>query len=118
MDSGHFDVAIQHAIVTDLSNHLPQEHFVADVRRRVELIVKLAPAAAKSGSPQHLAVQACFAQAGLTTHPLDLSASDAELATYFIAHVDPLDTERIINHLLACDGIESAYAKPRGEPPR
>lgn len=83
----------------------------------VELIVKLAPAAATPGSPAHRAVQACVTQAGVSIKPLHESTSEAELATYFIAHVDPAKLTNIVEQLLSCEGVDSAYAKPRGNPP-
>jgi hypothetical protein len=47
-------------------------------------------------------------------HPL---TSDPELATYFVAHVDPEGLDGVIETLAGCDGVEGAYPKPRGEPP-
>lgn len=90
---------------------------MSDVKDPVELIVKLAPAAAAPGSPGHLAVQACMAEAGVSIEPLHQSTSESELAAYFIAHVDPAKIENIVEQLLACEGVDSAYAKPRGKPP-
>jgi hypothetical protein len=91
---------------------------VSEMKDSVELIIKLAPAVAVPGSTGHLAVEACATRAGVTLKALHPSTSASELATYFIAHVDPEKAGNIIHELLACDGVESAYAKPRGEPPR
>jgi hypothetical protein len=102
----------------DFSNSLPRKHSVSDVKDPVELIVKLAPAAAAPGSAGHLAVQACITQVGVSIKPLHQSTSESELATYFIAHVDAAKIENVVKQLLACEGIEGAYAKPRGEPPQ
>jgi len=91
---------------------------VSNVKDPVELIVKLAPEATPPGSPGHLAVQACVTRAGVSIAPLHQSTPESELATYFIAHVDPAKIENIVEQLLACEGVESAYAKPPSEPPR
>lgn len=91
---------------------------MTDAAQPVELIIKLAPAAATPGSTEHRAVQACVAQEGISIRPLDESRSDAELTTYFIALVDPAMADRMIGRLLNCAGVESAYMKPSGEPPR
>lgn len=90
---------------------------MSDVKDPVELIVKLAPEAAAPGRPGHLAVQACVTRAGISIKPLHRSTPESELATYFIAHVDPAEIENIVEQLLACEGVESAYAKLGGEPP-
>lgn len=108
---------IQHAIVAGLTNQQPKVKVVTDAKR-IELIIKLSPVAARSGSPEYLALQDCLVEAGISISPLGKSAADQELATYFVAHVDPLRREHIIDQLLACPGVESAYTKPRGEPPR
>ncbi len=90
---------------------------MTDTTQPVELIIKLAPAAATPGSSEHRAIQACVAQEGISIRPLDQSRSDAELTTYFIALVDRAMADRIIARVLNCAGVESAYMKPSGEPP-
>lgn len=117
LDAPALDFPLQEFVVSDFSNSLPRKNSVSDVRDPVELIIKLAPEAAATGSPGHLAVQACVTRAGVSIKPLHQSTSESELATYFIAHVDPAKFKNIVEQLLACEGIDSAYAKPRGEPP-
>ena len=90
---------------------------MSEVKDPVELIVKLAPAAVEPGSPEHLAVRTCVARTGISITPLYQSASESELATYFVAYVNPAVIDNIIEQLLACEGVEGAYQKPRGETP-
>lgn len=104
-------------VLSGCSNNLPWGNSVSNMNAPVELIVKLAPAAVEPGSPGHRAVQACVTRAGVSIKPLHQSTSESELATYFIAHVDPAKIEHIVEQLLACEGVDSAYAKPRGKPP-
>jgi hypothetical protein len=86
-------------------------------RASAELILKLAPAATIAASPAHSSVRACVADLGISVSPLHPSTSDPELASYLVAHVDPAAVDRVIERLVACDGVEGAYAKPAGEPP-
>jgi hypothetical protein len=60
---------------------------------------------------------ACAAELGIALESLDPSASDAELASYHIAIVTPGTAARAIERLRQCDGVEAAFAKPRGETP-
>ena len=83
----------------------------------VEVIVKLAPEAMQAGSQSQLAVQACLARLGIATKPLHETTSDPELASYLVAHVAPSAVPVMIAELLACRGVDAAYAKPPGEPP-
>ena len=83
----------------------------------VEVIVKLAPAAAQANTTQARAVHACLASLGVALEPLHPSVTDPELATYAVTHVDEADAQAVIRQLNACEGVEGAYAKPRGEPP-
>ena len=83
----------------------------------IEVVVKLVPIAAEQQSPAYRAVQECAARIGVSIHPLYPSTSDPELSTYFIAHVDQAVSSSVVEQLLACEGVEGAYAKPRGEPP-
>jgi hypothetical protein len=82
-----------------------------------EVIAKLTPEAAASGTSEHRAVQSRAAELGVSLEPLHPSASDPELSTYFVVHVDPVSRQRVVEQLLGLDGVEGAYAKPRGEPP-
>jgi hypothetical protein len=84
----------------------------------VDVIVKLAPAAIVRESSTHGAVQACAAGLGIALEPLHPSTSDPELSSYFIAHVEPTAVNTVVERLLGCDGVEGAYPKPKGEPPR
>lgn len=59
----------------------------------------------------------CLARLGVALEPLHSSSTDPELATYAVTHVDEADAPTVISHLNACDGVEGAYLKPRGEPP-
>ncbi|HEV3363646.1 MAG TPA: hypothetical protein VG795_05795 [Acidimicrobiia bacterium] len=83
----------------------------------IDVIAKLTPEAAASGTSQHGAVQSRATELGISLEPLHASASDPELSTYFIVRVDPASRERVVEQLLGLDGVEGAYAKPRGEPP-
>jgi hypothetical protein len=73
----------------------------------VEVIVRLTSAEA----------QECAKRLGIVLERLHPGTSDPELATYAVAHVSSDTAEAIIADLRNCDGVEGAYAKPRGEPP-
>ena len=83
----------------------------------VEVVIKLAPAAIVKDSREYRAIQDCLAKLGVTLRRLHPSTSDPNLATYAVTHVDPGGVERLVQQLNRCDGVEGAYAKPRGEPP-
>jgi hypothetical protein len=91
---------------------------VSEIKNQVELIVKLAPESAAPESRAYLAVQACAARGGVSLRRLHQSTSESELATYLVAHVDPAKIETVVKQMLTCEGVESAYIKPRGEPPQ
>jgi hypothetical protein len=82
-----------------------------------ELIIKLAPVAIAFESAEHRSVQACAAGLGISVAALHPSTSDPELASYLVAQVDPAAIDRVIEQLVACDGVEGAYTKPAGAPP-
>ncbi len=82
---------------------------------RVELVVKLTPAAAP-GTVVHDVAVARAADLGIVLEPLDPSASDPELGTYHLALVRPDIAARAIEQLQQCEGVEAAFIKPRGEP--
>ena len=82
-----------------------------------EVIVKLTAAAASS-EPARQPVDACAAKLGVKLTRLHPSTTDPELSTYFAAHVDAAAVDRVVERLLTCEGVEGAYRKPRGEPPR
>ena len=82
-----------------------------------EVIVKLTPAAA-SAEPARRSVDACAANLGVKLTRLHPSTADSELSTYFATQVDAAAVDRVVERLLACEGVEGAYRKPRGEPPR
>ena len=83
----------------------------------VEVVVKLAPEAMLADSQARLSVQACIGRLGISMEPLHGSTSDPELGPYFVAHVDQTAVEGVLAELLACEGVDAAYAKPPGEPP-
>jgi hypothetical protein len=83
---------------------------------KVELVVKLAPETSRGGVA-HNALLACAAELGIALESLDPSASDDELATYHIALVTPDIAASAIVRLRQCNGVEAAFAKPRGETP-
>ncbi len=83
----------------------------------VELVVKLTPAAATADSPQERSVRALMAELHAPLEPLHPSASDDELATWFVAHVAADEVDGALDRLSGCDGVDGAYAKPGGEPP-
>ncbi len=83
----------------------------------IEVIVKLTQEAAAPDSPQHKAIDARAAQLGVSLAPLHPSTSDPDLASYAVAHVNPLEAEAVVDQLLRCNGVEGAYAKPPGAPP-
>ncbi|MDQ6798781.1 MAG: hypothetical protein M3011_12335 [Actinomycetota bacterium] len=88
-----------------------------DQPRAVDVIAKLTPDAAATGSVEHRLVQSRAADIGASLEPLHPATSDPELATYFLVHVDPAYRQRVVEQLLDVDGVEGAYVKPRGEPP-
>jgi hypothetical protein len=83
---------------------------------KVELVVKLAPATAR-GSAAHNTLLACVAELGIALESLDPSASEGELAGYHVAIVPSDTAARAIERLRQCEGVEAAFAKPRGETP-
>jgi len=83
----------------------------------IEVIVKLAPAAAVSGSPARRAVDACVADLDVALAPLHPSTTDRELATFLVAQVEPGTLDAALSRLRRCAGVEGAYPKPPGEPP-
>ena len=83
---------------------------------KVELIVKLVSGAAPGSATSH-SVIARAADHGITLEPVDRSASDIELAAFYVAFVAPEAAARAIDALRQCDGVETVYAKPRSEPP-
>lgn len=82
-----------------------------DADGSVEIIVKLVP-----GANTH-ALQACAARLGVSLQPLHPSAADRVLATYFVTRVASGAVEGVLAQLRQCDGVDAAYAKPRGEAP-
>ena len=84
----------------------------------VEVIVKLAvPADPGESSVAERSVHACAGELGLTLEPL-YGSSRSELDGFLVGHVDPGSAHGVVERLLACPGVEGAYVKPRGEPPR
>ena len=81
----------------------------------VEVIVKLADTGADADARRTLDV--CARDAGVTIAPLHPAAADRELATYFVARVEPHAVDDVIARFRACAGVEAAYAKPSAEPP-
>jgi hypothetical protein len=84
----------------------------------VEVIVKLAwPADAGESSVAERSVYACAGELGITLEPL-YGSTRSELDGYLVGRVDPAAADTAVERLLACPGVEGAYVKPRGEPPR
>jgi hypothetical protein len=81
----------------------------------VEVIVKLAAASADPAARR--ALEVCARDAGVAIAPLHPAAADRELATWFVARVEPDAVDDVIARLLACAGVEAAYAKASAEPP-
>jgi hypothetical protein len=84
----------------------------------VEVIVKLAaPADPGESSVAERSVHACAGELGLTLEPL-YGSSRSELDGFLVGRVDAGSAHGVVERLLACPGVEGAYVKPRGEPPR
>jgi hypothetical protein len=81
----------------------------------VEVIVKLADADANSAARRTLDL--CARDAGVAIAPLHPASSDRELATWFVARVEPHAVDDVIARFRSCAGVEAAYAKPSAEPP-
>jgi hypothetical protein len=77
----------------------------------IEVIVKLKRPNSRP------AVEACAARIGVSLQPLHPSTSDSELSTYFHTHVDPAALDLTLEKLRECEGVDGAYAKPRGDIP-
>ena len=84
---------------------------------QVEVVVKVAGAAGDEQSPANQAVQACAARLGIQLEAVHLPGSGPESGVYFTGMVNPAVLDSAIEQLLRCDGVEGAYAKPRGEAP-
>ena len=82
----------------------------------IDVIAKLTPEAAASGSIEHRLVQSQAADLGAALEPLHPTTSDPALATYFLVRVDAASRHSVVEQLLDLDGVEGAYAKPRGQP--
>jgi hypothetical protein len=74
----------------------------------VEIIVKLAPHAT-AGSAAHEAMLQCARNMGVALEPT--------IDTYHAALVPKEKATDALEQLRRCEGVEAAYAKPRGEPP-
>ncbi len=83
---------------------------------KVELVVKLSPAAAP-GSAAYESLLTCAADLGIVLESVNRSASDPELTGYYVAVVAQATATRAIEQLRQCDGVEAAFIKSRGEPP-
>lgn len=83
----------------------------------IEVIVKLTRDAAAPDSPKRKELQARADELGVLLAPLHPSTSDADLAAYAVARVDPSAADGIAEQLRRCDGVEGAYAKAPGAPP-
>jgi hypothetical protein len=81
----------------------------------VEVIVKLADAGADTAARRTLDL--CARDAGVSIAPLHPASSDRELATWFIARVEPDAVDDVLARFRSCAGVEAAYAKPSAEPP-
>lgn len=81
----------------------------------VEVIVKLADAGADPAARRTLDV--CARDAGVTIAPLHPAAGDPELASWFVARVEPDAVDDVVARFRSCAGVEAAYAKPSAEPP-
>jgi len=77
----------------------------------IEVIVKLKHPDSRG------AVESCAARIGVSLQPLHPSTPDPELSTYFHTHVDPATLDPMLEKLRECDGVDGAYAKPRGDIP-
>ena len=78
----------------------------------IEVIVKLKHQEARA------AVESCANRIGVSLQALHPSTSDSELSTYFHTHVTPAALELTLERLRECDGVDGAYAKPRGDVPQ
>ena len=83
----------------------------------VEVIVALTPEAAVPGTAEREELESHTADLGVPLAPLHPLTSDPELAAYAVARVDAASADALIKHLLRCDGVAGAYAKPPGAPP-
>jgi hypothetical protein len=81
----------------------------------VEVIVKLAEAGADAAARRMLDL--CARDAGVTIAPLHPATADRDLASYYVARVEPQAVDGVLARFLACAGVEAAYAKPAAEPP-
>jgi hypothetical protein len=95
----------------------PDDSLLSDDGSAVEVIVKLTPEAAAPESAEHRSLQARANQLGVPLAPLHPSATDPELASYAVVHVDESAADDVIGQLLRFDGVEAAYAKAPGTPP-
>lgn len=84
----------------------------------VEVIVKLKAASAEGRSTAYRCVQAEAADCGVLIKPLHPETTDPELASFYVGRVAVSQLDRFSRRLLACEGVEGAYGKPPGEPPR
>ena len=86
----------------------------------VEVIVKLAmPADPGESSVAERSVYACAGELGPHARSRCIGSSRrSELDGFLVGHVDPGSAHGVVERLLACPGVEGAYVKPRGEPPR
>ena len=57
------------------------------------------------------------AEMGVVMTPQHGTTSDAELASYLVAQLDPTAAGLLVERLLGTEGVDAAYAKPAGEPP-
>jgi hypothetical protein len=73
-----------------------------------ELVVKLAPGV----EPDDVR-----GRAGVDLAPLHPGTEDPELATYFVARVEPQHVEDATARLMRLDGVDGAYVKPPAAPP-
>lgn len=76
-----------------------------------ELIVKLTQLAAR-----HQVVSRA-AELDVTLEPLHPPTDDAELGSYLVGRADPASAAGVVERLLRCDEVESAYCKPPGASP-
>jgi hypothetical protein len=81
----------------------------------VEVIVKLADAGADAAARR--ALDLCARDAGVTIAPLHPATADRDLASYYLARVEPARVDDVVARFRACTGVEAAYAKPSAEPP-
>ena len=80
----------------------------------VDVIVKLADAGAAAA---HRTVERCARDAGVTIAPLHPGTADPDLASYYVARVEPIAVDDTIARLRRCPGVDAVYAKPAAEPP-